>query len=101
MTRKRSVSSILGKPKNKRGRSFQKSRKRKKVPCYCSNCNGKLVLERTKLLHKTGGDTNDSNEDESSEDESSEKEALSIIQETAEQNITEDTEDMELPQVSH
>ncbi|RGB38354.1 hypothetical protein C1646_755774, partial [Rhizophagus diaphanus] len=46
-------------------RSFQKPRKRKKVPCYCNNCNGKLVLERTKLLHETGGETNDLNEDES------------------------------------
>ncbi|EXX65671.1 hypothetical protein RirG_131030 [Rhizophagus irregularis DAOM 197198w] len=39
------------------------------------------------LLHETGGETNDSNEDESSEDE-----ALSIIQETSEQDITENIE---------
>ncbi|CAB4439471.1 unnamed protein product [Rhizophagus irregularis] len=44
------------------------------------------------LLHETGGETNDSNEDESSEDE-----ALSIIQETSEQDIT---ENIELPQVN-
>ncbi|UZO21490.1 uncharacterized protein OCT59_013883 [Rhizophagus irregularis] len=88
ITRRRSVSSILGnQKKNERRRSFQKPRKRKKVPCYCNNCNGKLVLERTKLLHETGGETNDSNEDESSEDE-----ALSIIQETSEQDITENIE---------
>jgi len=93
MTRRRSVSSILGnQKKNERRRSSQKPRKRKKVPCYCNNCNGKLVLERTKLLHETGGETNDSNEDESSEDE-----ALSIIQETSEQDIT---ENIELPQVN-
>jgi hypothetical protein len=101
MTRRRSVSSILGKPKNKRSHSFQKSHKKKKVPCYCNNCNRKLVLERTKLLHETEGNTNDSNEDESSEDESSEKEAFLIIQKTAKQNTTEDTEDIELSQVSH
>ncbi|GET57973.1 hypothetical protein GLOIN_2v1480991 [Rhizophagus irregularis DAOM 181602=DAOM 197198] len=53
------------KKKNERRRSFQKPRKRKKVLCYCNNCNGKLVLERTKLLHETGGETNDSNKDES------------------------------------
>ncbi|POG73188.1 hypothetical protein GLOIN_2v1772796 [Rhizophagus irregularis DAOM 181602=DAOM 197198] len=88
MIRRRSVSSILGnQKKNERRRSFQKPRKKKKVPCYCNNCNGKLVLEQTKLLHETGGETNDSNEDESSEDE-----ALSIIQETSEQDITENIE---------
>ncbi|UZO29861.1 uncharacterized protein OCT59_023315 [Rhizophagus irregularis] len=88
MTRRRSVSSILGnQKKNEHRRSFQNPRKRKKVPCYCNNCNGKLVLKRTKLLHETGGEMNDSNEDESSEDE-----ALSIIQETSEQDITENIE---------
>ncbi|CAB4382406.1 unnamed protein product [Rhizophagus irregularis] len=88
ITRRSSVSSILGnQKKNERRRSFQKPRKRKKVLCYCNNCNGKLVLERTKLLHETGGKTNNSNEDESSEDE-----AFSIIQETSEQDITENIE---------
>ncbi|GET56027.1 hypothetical protein GLOIN_2v1883106 [Rhizophagus irregularis DAOM 181602=DAOM 197198] len=68
MTRRRSVSSILGnQKKNERRRSFQKPRKRKKVPCYCNNY------------------------------ESSEDEALSIIQETSEQDIT---ENIELPQVN-
>ncbi|GBC23248.2 hypothetical protein GLOIN_2v1480991 [Rhizophagus irregularis DAOM 181602=DAOM 197198] len=38
ITRRRSVSSILGnQKKNERRRSFQKPRKRKKVPCYCNN----------------------------------------------------------------
>ncbi|GET56045.1 hypothetical protein GLOIN_2v1480991 [Rhizophagus irregularis DAOM 181602=DAOM 197198] len=54
------------------------TRRRSKVPCYCNNCET--------------NDTNDSNEDESSEDE-----ALSIIQETSEQDIT---ENIELPQVN-
>jgi hypothetical protein len=101
MIKRRSVSSILGKPKNKHGYLFQKSRKRKKVLYYCNNCNGKLVLERTKLLRETRSDTNNSNENESSKDKLSEEEALLIIQETAKQNITEVIEDIELPQVSH
>ncbi|UZO02032.1 uncharacterized protein OCT59_020532 [Rhizophagus irregularis] len=44
------------------------------------------------LLHETGGEMNDSNDDESSEDE-----ALSIMQETSEQDIT---KNIELPQVN-
>ncbi|GBC38129.2 hypothetical protein GLOIN_2v1480991 [Rhizophagus irregularis DAOM 181602=DAOM 197198] len=63
MTRRRSVSSILGnQKKSERRRSFQKPCKRKKVPCYCNNY------------------------------KSSEDEALSIIQETSEQDITENIE---------
>ncbi|GET66052.1 hypothetical protein GLOIN_2v1480991 [Rhizophagus irregularis DAOM 181602=DAOM 197198] len=50
------------------------------------------MTRRRSLLHETGGETNDSNEDESSENE-----ALSIIQETSEQDIT---ENIELPQVN-
>ncbi|CAB5379011.1 unnamed protein product [Rhizophagus irregularis] len=65
MTRRRSVSSILGNQKKKMN---------------------------VDLLHETGGEMNDSNEDESSEDE-----ALSIIQETSEQDIT---KNIELPQVN-
>ncbi|PKK59177.1 hypothetical protein RhiirC2_795204 [Rhizophagus irregularis] len=68
MTRRRSVSSIRGnQKKNERRRSFQKPRKRKKIPCYCNNY------------------------------ESSEDEALLIIQETSEQDIT---KNIELPQVN-
>src|SRR2546423_1663845 len=26
-----------------------------KVPCYCNQCNGKLVLKRTKLFHESAG----------------------------------------------
>ena len=85
MTRKRSISHIIGEVS--RDRPFRslhlKPQKRKKVHCDCSKCNGKLVLERTKLLHNTN-DTNDSDGDDSSENENT-----SIIQNTTNPEVVE------------
>jgi hypothetical protein len=53
MTRNRSASSIIGKGVTKRP-VVRPTRKKSdnKVPCYCKKCNGKLVLNRTKLFHE-------------------------------------------------
>ena|SRR2546421_4733644 len=85
MTRKRSISHIIGEVSRDRpSRSLHlKPQKRKKVRCDCSKCNGKLVLERTKLLHNTN-DTNDSDGDDSSENENT-----SIIQTTTNPEVVE------------
>ena len=48
MTRNRSISSIVG---NKPSLRSTRQKAANKVHCYCSKCNGKLVLKRTKLFH--------------------------------------------------
>src|SRR6266480_2687421 len=82
MTRKRSISHIIGEVSRDRPSSslHLKPQKRKKVRCDCSKCNGKLVLERTKLLHNT----NDTDGDDSSENDNT-----SIIQNTTNPEVVE------------
>src|SRR5271154_293333 len=54
MTRNRSISSIIGNKSAKRSSRLRSTRKRdNKVSCYYNQCNGKLVLNRTKLFHET------------------------------------------------
>ena len=50
MTRNRSISNIIG---NKLTKRLSRIKKDNKVPCYCNKCNGKLVLNRTKLFHES------------------------------------------------
>jgi hypothetical protein len=50
MVRHRSISSIIGRPSRPES-ARKKKDKKAKIPCYCSKCNGKLVLKRTKLFH--------------------------------------------------
>jgi hypothetical protein len=53
MRTRRSIDDIIGlEPRNKTS-TGRTRKKRTKVPCYCNNCNGKLVLKRTKLLHES------------------------------------------------
>ena|ERR1700741_5044602 len=64
MTRNRSTSSIIGKGVTKRP-VVRPTRKKSdnKVPCYCNKCNGKLVLNRTKLFHELPDSLSIINED--------------------------------------
>src|ERR1051325_9257406 len=57
MARNRSISSIIGNKPTKRPSQSKLTRKKgdNKVPCYCNQCNGKLVLKRTKLFHESAG----------------------------------------------
>ena len=50
MPRIRSISHITG--NSNKLFSLRHCRQTNKVPCYCNNCNGKLVLKRTKIVHK-------------------------------------------------
>jgi len=52
MRTRRSVEEIIGSGSRNRPTSERVRKKRAKVPCYCDNCNGKLVLKRTKLIHE-------------------------------------------------
>src|SRR5947207_10149985 len=52
MTRVRSISRIIIGGSNKP--SLRNRKQTNKVPCYCNNCNGKLVARRTKLFHGVG-----------------------------------------------
>ena len=55
MPRIRSIAHITGvEATANRISSGRKRNKRIKVACYCSNCNGKLVLSRTKIFHESG-----------------------------------------------
>ena len=87
MTRNRTISSILGKETNdqsSRNSSHIRIQKRKKVPCYCNNCKGKLVLKRTKFIHDQKN-TNGSDRDNSSENgENTQDNTLEIIEEVEE-----------------
>src|SRR5437588_568963 len=56
MGRNRSISSIIGKATRRPSQPMLTCKKRdNKVPCYCNQCNGKLVLKRTKLFHESAG----------------------------------------------
>ena len=57
MARNRSISSIIGNKSTKRPSQLKLTRKKgdNKVSCYCNQCNGKLVLKRTKLFHESAG----------------------------------------------
>ena len=56
MGRNRSISSIIGKATRRPSQPMLTRKKRdNKVPCYCNQCNGKLVLKRTKLFHESAG----------------------------------------------
>ena len=59
MARNRSILSIIGKAIKRLSQPMLTRKKRdNKVSCYCNQCNGKLVLKRTKLFHEsTGGST--------------------------------------------
>ena len=50
MTRNRFISNIIGNKLTKRPSRIKKDNK---VLCYCNKCNGKLVLNRTKLFHES------------------------------------------------
>jgi hypothetical protein len=52
MRTRRSIEEIIGSGSRNRPTSERVRKKRAKVPCYCDNCNGKLVLKRTKLIHE-------------------------------------------------
>ena len=52
MRTRRSVEEIIGSGSRNRPTSERVRKKRAKVPCYCDNCNEKLVLKRTKLIHE-------------------------------------------------
>ena len=55
MPRIRSIAHITGvEATANRISSGRKRNKRIKVACYCSNCNGKLVLSRTKIFYESG-----------------------------------------------
>ena len=54
--RTRSISSIIGSSPKNRLSSRRVRNKRPKVPCYCNDCNGKLVLKRTKTIHESNLD---------------------------------------------
>src|SRR5437868_13951047 len=43
-----------------------------KVPCYCNQCNGKLVLKRTKLFHESAGGSTTTIQDSGNEQLSAE-----------------------------
>src|SRR5256885_2050130 len=54
MGRNRSISSIIGKATRRPSQPMLTRKKRdNKVPCYCNQCNGKLVLKQTKLFHES------------------------------------------------
>ena len=102
MTRRRSITSIIGaSPRSRRsggsgGPSIIKQRKRKKDRCYCTKCKGKQVLVRIKILHESGN-MNNSNSTEDELIESNENRDASITQETIDQEIIEDDQLPQLP----
>src|SRR6266496_4243582 len=56
MERNRLISSIIGKVTRQPSQLMLTRKKRdNKVSCYCNQCNGKLVLKRTKLFHESAG----------------------------------------------
>ena len=52
MRTQRSIKEIIGSGPRNRSTSERVCKKRTKVPCYCDNCNGKLVLKQTKIVHE-------------------------------------------------
>src|SRR5437868_12872405 len=56
MARNRSILRIIGKATKRPSQPMLTRKKRdNKVPCYCNQCNGKLVLKQTKLFHESAG----------------------------------------------
>ena len=53
MRTRRSIDDIIGLELRNQPSVGRTHKKRAKVPCYCNDCNGKLVLKRTKLLHES------------------------------------------------
>ena len=53
MIRNRTISNIIGNKLTKRPSLSTRIKKDNKVPCYCNKCNGKLVLNQTKLFHES------------------------------------------------
>src|SRR2546430_11593639 len=102
MTRRRSITSIIGaSPRSRRsggsgGPSIIKQRKRKKDRCYCTKCKGKQVLVQTRILYESGN-MNNSNSTEDELIESNENRDASITQETINQEIIEDDQLPQLP----
>src|SRR5207245_10617250 len=73
MARNRSISSIIGKAIRRPSQPMLTRKKRdNKVPCYCNQCNGKLVLKRTKLFHESAGGSTTTIQDSGNEQLSAE-----------------------------
>jgi len=73
MGRNRSISSIIGKATRRPSQPMLTRKKRdNKVPCYCNQCNGKLVLKRTKLFHESAGGSTTTIQDSGNEQLSAE-----------------------------
>ena len=73
MARNRSISSIIGKATKRPSQPMLTRKKRdNKVPYYCNQCNGKLVLKRTKLFHESAGSSTTTIQDSGNEQLSAE-----------------------------
>ena len=73
MGRNRSILSIIGKATRRPSQPMLTRKKRdNKVPCYCNQCNGKLVLKRTKLFHESAGGSTTTIQDSGNEQLSAE-----------------------------
>ena len=55
MARNRLILSIIGKTTKRPFQPMFRKKRDNKVSCYCNQCNGKLVLKRTKLFHESAG----------------------------------------------
>src|SRR6185437_14107742 len=73
MRRNRSILSIIGKATRRPSQPMLTRKKRdNKVPCYCNQCNGKLVLKRTKLFYESAGGSTTTIQDSGNEQLSAE-----------------------------
>src|SRR2546421_1808591 len=73
MERNKLISSIIGKATRRPSQPMLTRKKRdNKVPCYCNQCNGKLVLKRTKLFHESAGGSTTTIQDSGNEQLSAE-----------------------------
>src|SRR5436853_7027244 len=73
MGRNRSISSIIGKMTRQPSQPMLTRKKRdNKVSCYCNQCNGKLVLKRTKLFYESAGSSTTTIQDSGNEQLSAE-----------------------------
>src|SRR5205823_5934910 len=73
MARNRLISSIIGKATKRPFQPMLTHKKRdNKVPCYCNQCNGKLVLKWTKLFHESAGGSTTTIQDSGNEQLSAE-----------------------------
>src|SRR6266496_2975425 len=73
MERNRLISSIIGKVTRQPSQLMLTRKKRdNKVSCYCNQCNGKLVLKRTKLFHESAGGSTTTIQDSGNEQLSAE-----------------------------